>query len=242
MGEERVVNTKAEETPIIQSLTPKKRKKKKWSLGVLFILIVVGIICFFRMPILNVLKDVPVIGRFMPDAFLKEETLSIEELNVKVKAQEQEIERLKAEKETLEENHAALSIQNESLKQYESMYADFLEQKEAWDEEVAKTNADLFIKQFESVYPDTAERIYNTLKGQQILSDKQKVLSKTIGDMDETQAAKALELLIATDSELLQAIFEGMNTDRKALILSEMTSDAAAQVIKLIAPDNQLID
>ncbi len=60
--------------------------------------------------------------------------------------------------------------------------------------------------------------------------------------MDESQAAKALELLIATDSELLQVIFEGMNTDRKALILSEMTSESAAQVIKLIAPDNQLID
>lgn len=60
--------------------------------------------------------------------------------------------------------------------------------------------------------------------------------------MDEIQAAEALELLISTDSELLQVIFEGMNTDRKALILSEMASGSAAQVIKLIAPDNQLID
>lgn len=241
MGKEKVVNKKAEETPITPPLSPKKRKKKKWPLGILFILIVVGIIYLFRTPILNILKDVPVIGRFMPDAFSKEETLSIEELDVKVKVQEQEIERLKAEKETLEANNTALSAQNESLKQYESMYADFLAQKEAWDEEVAKTNTDLFIDQFESVYPDTAERIYNTLKGQQILSDKQKALSKTIGEMDEAQAAKALEVLIATDSELLQMIFEGMNTDRKALILSEMTSDSAAQVIKLIAPDSQPI-
>lgn len=240
MGKEKVVNKKAEEIPITPPLVPRKRKKKKWLLGMLFILIMVGVIYFFRTPIINILKDVPVIGRFMPDAFLNEEILSLETLNVKVKAQEQEIERLKAEKETLEANNTALSAQNESLKQYESMYADFLAQKEAWDEEVAKSNADLFIDQFESVYPDTAERIYSTLKGQQILSDKQKALSKTIGEMDETQAAKALELLIATDSELLQAIFEGMNTDRKALILSEMTSDSAAQVIKLIAPDNQL--
>lgn len=241
MGKERVVSAKTEETSITPPLTPKKRKKKKWPLRILSILIVVGVVYFFRTPILNTLKNIPVIGRFMPDVS-NEETLSTEELNIKVKSQEQEIERLKAEKIALEASNAALNAKNESLKQYESMYTDFLAQKEAWDEEVAKTNTDLFIDQFESVYPDTAERIYNTLKGQQILSDKQKALSKTIGEMDEVQAAKALELLIATDSELLQAIFEGMSTDRKALILSEMTSDSAAQVIKLIAPDNQLID
>ena len=241
MGKKRVLTEKNEETPVVPPLTLRKRKKKKWLMRVLIILIVVGLIYFFRVSILNGLKNIPVIEQFIPD-ILNEETLSIEELNLKVKSQEQEIERLKAENETLEASNTKLSIQNESLKQYEAMYTDFLAQKEAWDEEVAKTDTDLFIDQFESVYPDTAERIYKTLKGEKLLSDKQKALSKTIGEMDETQAAKALELLITTDSELIQIIFEGMNTDRKALILGEMTSDSAAQVIKLIAPDHQLID
>lgn len=241
MGKERVVNTETEEMPITPPLAPRKRKKKKWPLMMLFILVVVGISYYFRVPILNTLENIPVIGQFIPDVS-NEETLSKEALNVKVKSQEQEIERLKTEKEALEASNTALRSQNESLKQYESMYTDFLAQKEAWDEEIAKTNTQLFIDQFENVYPDTAERIYNTLKGQKLLSDQQKALSKTIGEMDEAQAAKALELLIATDPELLQVIFEGMNTDRKALILSEMASDSAAQVIKLIAPDNQLID
>ncbi len=237
MAKEKVVNETIEASPITPSSTPKKRKKKKWPLVILFILIVAGLIYFFRVPILNTLKNVPVIGQFIPDVST-EEVLSAEELNVKVKSQEQEIEKLKVEIETLESNNAALNNQNESLKQYETMYTEFLEQKEAWDEEVAKTNTDLFIEQFESTYPDTAERIYKTLKGEKLLTDKQKALSKTIGDMDESQAAKALELLIATDSELLQVIFEGMNTDKKALIISAMTAESAAQVIKLIAPDN----
>lgn len=241
MAKEKVVNEINEASPITPPLTPRKRKRKKWPLVILFVLIVAGLIYFFRVPILNTLKNVPVIGKLIPDAS-DEEVLSAEELNIKVKSQEQEIESLKAQIETLESNNEALSNQNESLKQYETMYTEFLEQKEAWDVEVAKTNTALFIEQFESVYPDTAERIYKTLKGEKLLTDKQKTLSKTIGEMDEAQAAKALELLIATDSELLQVIFEGMNTDRKALILSEMTSEAAAQVIKLIAPDNQLID
>ena len=241
MAKEKVANEKIEVSPTTPPLTPKKRKKKKWPLVMIFILIMAGLIYYFRVPILDTLKNVPIIGQFIPDVST-EEILSTEELNVKVKSQEQEIERLKADIETLESNNAALSSQNESLKQYETMYTDFLAQKEAWDIEVAKTNTELFIEQFESIYPDTAERIYKTLRGEKLLSDKQKALSKTIEEMDEAQAAKALELLIATDSELLQVIFEGMNTDRKALILSEMTSDSAAQVIKLIAPDNQLIN
>lgn len=164
MDKERVVNTKTEEMPITPPLAPRKRKKKKWPLMMLFILVVVGISYYFRVPILNTLGNVPVIGQFIPDAS-NAKTLSNEALNVKVKSQEQEIERLKAEKEILETSNTALRSQNENLKQYESMYTDFFAQKEAWDEEIAKTNPELFIDQFESVYLDTAERIYNTLKG-----------------------------------------------------------------------------
>lgn len=241
MSKETVVGSKAKEMSLTPPLTPRKRKKKKWPFVMFFVLIVAGLIYFFREPIAYKLSNVPIIGKFIPDSS-KEESLSIEELNVKVKSQEQEIERLKAENETLEASYTALSSKNESLKQYEAMYLEFMAQKEAWDEDIAKTNTELFIDQFESIYPDTAERIYKTLKGEKILSDKQKALSKTIGEMDEVQAAKALELLISTDSELIQVIFEGMNADEKALILSEMSSTSAAQVIKLISPDNQVVD
>ena len=241
MSKETVVDSKTKETPLTPPLTPRKRKKKKWPVMIILTLIIVGLIYFFREPIFSKLSNVPVIGKFIP-ASSKEAVLSVEELRIKVSAQEQEIERLKAENETLEASNTALSSKNESLKQYESMYTEFVAQKEAWDETVAKTNTELFIDQFESVYPDTAERIYKTLKGEKILSDKQKALSKTIGEMDEAQAAKALELLISTDSELIQVIFEGMNADEKALILSEMSSTSAAQVIKLISPDDQVID
>lgn len=241
MSKETVVGSKTKETPLTPPLTPRKRKKKKWPLIMIFILIIAGLVYFFREPIFSKLSNVPVIGEFIPAAS-KEEVLSTEELRIKVRAQEQEIERLKAENKTLEASNTALSSKNESLKQYESMYTEFIAQKEAWDETVAKTNTELFMDQFESVYPDTAERIYKTLKGEKILSDKQKALSKTIGEMDEAQAAKALELLISTDSELIQVIFEGMNADEKALILSEMSSTSAAQVIKLISPDDQVID
>ena len=232
------VDEKKEEIDMITPLVPKKRKKKKWPLFIVFLLIVGTVYFFFKEPILNGLSKVPVIGNYIPVPETDgEENLSVAELKVKVDTQAHEIERLKSQVEGLESTNAELDEKNKDLAQYESMYTDFMNQKAAWDENVAKTNPELFIDQFETIYPEIAERIYQSLKHEQILSDEQKRLSATIGQMDEDQAAAALELLISTDPELIQSIFEGMNTDRKALVLSAMSSKGAAQVIKLISPD-----
>lgn len=219
-------------------LVPKKRKKRKWPFILLFLLIIAGAVFFFRKPILMEIRKIPVVGKFVPvTSDMEENKPSIEELEVITKSQERELEQLNAKIAELESSNAALSEKKKSLLQYETMYNDFMNQKAAWDEEVARTDPERFMSQFESIYPDVANQIYKTLKGEKILSDKQRELSNTIGQMDEEQAAKALELLITTDPELIQSIFDGMAADRKALILSEMNSAAAAQVIKLISPD-----
>lgn len=232
---EEVKNEEVMETP---PLVPKKKKKKKKWLIILIVLVLVGgVVFFFRKPILNGLRKVPLVGKFIPSPSEEVEELTPEELKVKVNVQEQELARLEEEVQSLKSANEELTTKNESLAQYESSYNDFMAQKAAWDEEVARTNTELFIKQFEAVYPDVAERIYKVLKGEKMLSDEQKKLSSTIAQMDEEQAAGVLELLVATDSELVKSIFAGMNTDRKALILSSMSEQGAAQVVKLIAPD-----
>lgn len=218
-------------------LVPKKRKKK-WIFILIFLVVVGGIVFFFRQPILNGLSKVPFIGDFIPlEETSGEQNLSMDELKIKVSSQEQELERLQQQIELLEQNNSALTTKNESLKQYETMYTDFVNQKAKWDEEVASKNPDLFIEQFESIYPETAERIYQLLKGKEIINAEQKKLSATVAQMDEGQAAAVLELLISTDPELVQSILDEMGTDRKALILSEMSEEGAAQAIKLISPD-----
>lgn len=226
-----------EEATIAPPLVPKKRKKKKWPVIIIILLILGGSIYFFRQPILSGLSKLPVIGNFIPVQENGEENLSMDELKIKVASQEQELEKLNKEIETLKSTNEALNDKNKSLTEYETKYTDFMAQKAAWDESVARTNPDLFIEQFETVYPEVAERIYKTLKGEKVVSDKQKQLATTIGQMDEAQAAGALEVLISTDSELVQSIFEGMATDQRATILSAMSEQSAAQVIKLISPD-----
>ena len=95
----------------------------------------------------------------------------------------------------------------------------------------------MFIEQFEKIYPETAAELYKTLKGEAINTKEQQALAKAVGEMDEDQAAKALEVLLTTDSELVQTIMKEMKDERKSLILSSMTSEGAATVIKLISPE-----
>ena len=222
-------------------LAPKKKKKKKWPIFLIIILILAALIFFFRKPIINIISEIPFVGQFVPK-IEEEEQLSPEELLIKANAQDKEIEELKAQILQLQSTNESLEAKNKSLQQYETMYTDFMKQKNEWDMEVAKSNPDLFLEQFEKMYPDNAKQIYATLKGQKNLSNEQKQVATTVGSMEEDKAAAALEKLLSTDPELIQVIFEGMPKDSQAAILSEMTSEAAAQVIKLISPDEASIE
>lgn len=58
-----------------------------------------------------------------------------------------------------------------------------------------------------------------------------------IEQMDEDQAAKALEKIVSTDPELVKLIFNGMGAEKQGLVLSAMDSSIAAQTIKILSPD-----
>lgn len=226
------INGKAPDTK------PEKPKKKKRFKIVLVIILLIGVVGFiFRKPLGNILKDVPVVGNL----FQVEEELSNDELQSKLATSELELATLNGEVESYQAEIKVLEEKIETLEQYETNYSNFLAQKEAWDEEIAQTDKNLFIEQFEQMYPDTAERIYSELKGKSVMSKEQKSYASTIGQMDAEQAAKALEILLGTDPELIQMIFENMGQEQRAAILDNMSSTGAAQTMKLISPDMNMV-
>lgn len=213
------------------------KKKKKWPILLSSIILLAGLIYLFREPIIEKASSLPVIGNLSAK---KEEQQSIETLKKDLTRQEQELGQLKQELAALQETNESLRLKNDGLKQYEAMYTDFMKQKEEWDEEIAKTSPDLFIEQFEQVYPDTAERIYRILKGEEILNDEQRRLASTIAAMEADAAAAAVEQLLKTDAHLVNMIFESMSKDAAAAVLNEISAPSAAQIIKLISPDEAL--
>lgn len=235
---EKPVKTETVDSPIKR----KKHKKRNGlfiGLGILIVLVLMGIV--FRNQISaylgNVLKDVPIANEFFkqetdPYKLLTKQQLvtQLEQKTAEQEALSQTLTELQQEKSSLEEKITA-------LKEYEAKYAEFISQKQAWDETIARTDPQMFLEQFEKMYPDTMEAIYRDLKIDDILTKEQKEFSNTVAQMEEEQAAKALEALITTDTELIKQIFEGMKQERKSLILSNMQSENAAVVIKLLSPD-----
>lgn len=237
MGQETKEKKVQEVNNAIPPFKPKKRKKKKWFFtGLIFILLLVtGFV--FRKPLANFLRNVPMVGRIIPSAVESEAVLSKDEILAQYEKQKQEMLTLEEKINMLEESNKDLQTRNDTLKEYESKYEDFLKQKEAWDQSIAESNPELFIDQFEKIYPETAAELYKTLKGEVVNTKEQQALAKAVGEMDEDQAAKALEVLLTTDAELVQTIMKEMKDDRKSLVLSSMTSEGAAKVIKLISPE-----
>lgn len=237
MGQETKEKKIQEVNNDIPPFKPKKRKKKKWLfIGLIFIILVAaGFI--FRQPLINFLRTIPVVGKLVPSTADSESALSKEELLIQYEKQKQDILTLEEKINVLEETNKDLQTRNVTLKEYENKYEDFLKQKEAWDQSIAENNPELFIEQFEKIYPETAAELYKTLKGEAINTKEQQALAKAVGEMDEDQAAKALEVLLTTDSELVQTIMKEMKDEKKSLILSSMTSQGAATVIKLISPE-----
>lgn len=231
-------NLKVELTP----KTAKKRKKKKklW-VGIIAILLV-SVVVFINKDSINkqmakLTKNVPILNEIFKlegDPYINS---SKEQLIAEVEGLKQQLEELNKEVEKGKSEQELLLQKIASLEVYEGRYTEFVEQKNKWDEEIAKTNPELFIEQFELTYPEQANQIYKELKQKQVLTKQQKQYTKVIEEMDEEQAAKALEEIIPTDSELVKFIFSGMQVEKQGRVLSAMNTSIAAQTIKILSPD-----
>ncbi len=218
-------------------LKPKKgKKKKKWLIWLIILVLLVGGGLLFKEPIVDFLRTVPVIGAYMPPLEEEEEDFSKEELMAIKKVQEKELEALQNEIESLEIAKEDLEVRNETLLQYEANYVSFMEDKSNWETTISEEHPTLFIEQFEKIYPDQASEIYRLLKGNEVVTKRQEELAKVVGEMDEDQAAGALEQLLMTDEALVTRIMTEMKDEYRSSILSSMNSKAAAQVIQLISP------
>ncbi len=234
------------------SLTPEKSKKKrkKWKGKIIFWILLIGLIgvgYFFRKPInqfiASKVTQVPVLNKVfkVEDKVDPYANSSKQQLIKELESKKMEIEERDRQIALKQEENDILMDKIKNLQEYEAKYEDFMKQKEEWDAQIAQSDKNLFISQFEKMYPDTAAKLYEDIKIETVLTKEQKTFSSMVANMDEEQAAKALEELITTDPELIKQIINGMQPERKSLILSNMTAKNAALVIKLVSPKEEVV-
>lgn len=221
-----------------------RQKKKKGLLkgiiGLAIVVLIGGGLYMNRDKIAPLVKNIPILNQIFQIEIGTQnpyDLLSKEELKEKLLTTEAALTGEQLKVTDLENEVVLLNDKINALKQYEENYNAFITQKNEWDQNLAKENPELFKEQFESIYKDTAELIYKELKGEEVLNKEQKEVAKTIGQMNAKEAAAAFTKLLATDTELVKNILKNMKSDQQAKVLNEMSAATAAQVIKLITPN-----
>ena len=212
---------------------------------VLFLLIgfLIGILVFNLFGLRDnqlrgVLEKVPVVNNMLPPRVAQEPVLQMtsEELLAEIAA-------LKAANEELATEEARLNALNETylkeigvLKEFERNQLQFKKDKEAFDNEVGLTNPERYEVYYKQISPENAENIYREVVGINNESKEFKSFVSTYENMDETSAARIFDQTVRTDLDLVVSILQNISSEHRAAIVAAMTTNAAEQVTRRMAP------
>lgn len=218
-------------------------------LGIIALLIKTDVGGFGSSVLSPVLKDVPYLNRILPstEENVSEDSQTTEaypydSLNdaiARIKELEKQLDDANAEKQQDESQIADLQGQVDNLSQYKENEAAFEQEKEKFYEEVVfSDNApDIsnYKEYYESIDPTNAEVLYKQVVEQLTYDSEVEDYAKTYSSMKPKEAAAIFNTM--TDNlELVADILQAMDTQSRANVLGKMDSNTAAQVTKLLEP------
>ncbi len=229
-----------------RKLNWKKSKARKIVNNVIFFGIVALIIAILGFNFLDIrdkylrqyIEQIPVVGSFLPEP--SDSSLEYNKTKEEVQAENQayisEIADLTAEIDKLQTMLNSSNEEVDRLKEFEAGYLQFLDEKAAFDETVATTDPEAFMKYYEAMYAENAERIYTDLKGIEIDKEQFNDYIATFSSMEPSSVASILEEMMVTDIDLVVSILDEVSSDFAGEVLAAMAPDKAATVAKLLAP------
>ncbi|MCT4613039.1 MAG: hypothetical protein N4A47_06700 [Clostridia bacterium] len=225
-------------------------EEKKKSGGILWIVIFLALVIgfgsvvrfnvgnmtelYFREP----LSGIPVVKNILPPPPIEEKynyysnhefVAEIESLEAKVLALETNNKNIAEENKKQKEEIAILKV-------YEKQQEQFAATKKEFDEAVIDVDREDFSKFFKEVYPENAERIYKEIATKEVYDDQIKKYATTYSDMESSSAAKILESMMTTDSELVANVLKIIDSEKRADILANMSVKNASKIAKRMAP------
>ncbi len=254
--EEEVINKKEEKRRKKEEKKQKKESKKKKGKGkkiisivlkALILLIVLFIISFVivknnlfglkNSPLRNVLMNVPYINQLLIDEEI-EEGKGREELLLENNEYEIKIQSLQEQLQTSLTKVDNLQLEIDRLSQLEEDYLSFIEEKEAFDLEVASGDKVNYANYYSSIYPENAEDIYRQIVSDIKTDEEAKRYISRFESLNASSCAKILEELVFTDLDLVVNIIDGMAVDKSAEVLEKMDSTNSSTILKRLTPNS----
>lgn len=225
----------------------KSKRKKPYILIIVIIAVVALLTVFIKLDIGKVaseyiapkIENIPVINKILPKKTAKGlyDDHSKEQLINLLSGSETQLEEAEEALKDQINITIALEKQIESLEVFEKEHLKFREEKQLFDETVAATDQDEFIRFYEEMYPENAQSIYSDIVRVVQMTKEERKYASLISEMDATRAAKVLENLSQTDMDIVLSILSSMETESASAILEEMDSQIASTVVKQLAPE-----
>ena len=192
-----------------------------------------------------VLKDVPYVNKILPEVegYAEEDAAyqfeTVDAAVVRIKELEAQLAATQEQTTTNADYIAQLEAQAALLQQYQANEAAFSAEKEKFYEEVVFSDKapdiEAYKEYYESIEPETAERIYRQVLEKQGVSDELADYVMAYSSMKPKEAAAIFNDM--TDNlRLVAKILGAMDAGSRGKILQEMDVDTAAAVTKIMEP------
>ena len=188
-----------------------------------------------------VLKDIPIVNRILPEISEEQEAYenaypykTLSEAMEYIKKLELEADKLREENDDYASRQAQMQKEIDSLKHYEEEQEAFAQLKEQFDKEVVYNekapSLEDYIKWYESMYPNTATEIYESLVEQQAVEETIQREADLIASMKPKNAAAILSEM-SSDVDLICRLLSCMEDKTVTNILTNLDSLFAARIV-----------
>ncbi len=192
-----------------------------------------------------VLKDVPVVNKILPEASEEQQASEGNYKYTTLKAANARIQELEGQ---LASESGTTTANSDYIKELENQVRDlqkYKDNEDAFNKRVADFDEKVVFAEnapdiseyrsyYESINPETAEKIYQKVVEAERYSEKAKELATMYANMEPASAAQALSEM-KENLDLVCDILENMGEKKAAAVLQEMDSVYAAQLTRKIS-------
>jgi flagellar motility protein MotE (MotC chaperone) len=227
------------------------KKKPPIMLRIFSILITIAVIAFIaavlKYNFLNIrdrylnetLRKIPIVKNLVPADSQQDEqtnTITNEELTKEIEALKLENANKDNELKKYQDDTSVTKIELDRLKEFEDMQEQFKKDKMDFDEMIALNDPNAYSSFYKEINKENEQILFEAAEAN---AEEQKQIKKYVANfanMDESDVAAVLELMIRSDRELVILIMRNLDSKTSGAILGEMTPENAATLAKMLAP------
>lgn len=169
--------------------------------------------------------------KYLTDAEVRQKYQELRERYSELQSQLEETKNTVTELQKYKDGYDNMTAENEKIKKdLNERQLQLAEDKKKFDELVALNDKEGFKEFFERIDPENASYLYNLILHEEKANEDVQKIAKTYEYMDPAAAARILEQLVDSNSELVVQILDNIKKEAASEILSSMDPQIASEV------------